>query len=191
MKRLINTCFIDMDGVLTDFVGAACAAHNFPNPYDDPKNYGIFDMDKIWGMTPRQFWEPTEAHGFWELMDKLTGADHIVEWACKTFSTQRVAILTAPSLGLRCVQEKRNWVRRNYPELVDQIIFTGAKQFLAHGTTLLIDDRDKNVTGFRAAGGNAVLYPQLWNSMYDLVQPGSLSSNPIELELNYILSNTR
>jgi len=159
----IKTCFIDMDGVLVDFVSAACKAHNRPNPYDDKVNYGVFEMDKIWGMIQQEFWEPLNDPGFWELMDKLPDADNIIEWACRAFSTQRVAILTAPSLGLRCVNEKRNWVRRNYPQLVDQIIFTGAKQFLAHNTALLIDDRDKNVDDFQCAGGVALLYPRLWN----------------------------
>lgn len=29
---------------------------------------------------------------------------------------------------------------------------------------ILIDDRDKNVDHFIAAGGNAILFPQVWNS---------------------------
>jgi hypothetical protein len=38
------------------------------------------------------------------------------------------------------------------------------KTLLANPRVLLIDDADSNYTKFRAAGGEAVLFPQLWNA---------------------------
>ena len=40
------------------------------------------------------------------------------------------------------------------------------KHFCAHSGSLLIDDYDKNINDFRQAGGNAILVPRQWNSMY-------------------------
>lgn len=162
----IRYCFLDMDGVLTDFVKAACTVHNRPDPYLDSSNYGIFDMDRIWNITAREFWKPTEVTGFWESMDKQPFADELVETLCATFGLKNIAILTSPSLAANCIPEKRQWIERYYPQFSGQIIFTGAKQFLAHPNTLLIDDRDANVKQFQAYNGKAIICPQPWNSQH-------------------------
>ena len=44
-------CFLDMDGVLADFVDGVCQAHDRAFPYDDPSNYGHFDIEPLWGMS--------------------------------------------------------------------------------------------------------------------------------------------
>ncbi len=43
-------CLLDMDGVLADFVSGMCLAHKRPDPYHDPKNLGVWDLDEIFQM---------------------------------------------------------------------------------------------------------------------------------------------
>jgi 5'(3')-deoxyribonucleotidase len=159
-------CLLDMDGVVADFVGGVCAAHNRPSPYDDPSSYGVFDMDKLWGMTSREFWKPCDGESFWDDLQKTPDADDIVSSVVNNFGLENIAILTAPSMSPYCVPGKRRWMKRHYPFLAKNMIFTSAKKFLAGPDRVLIDDRNENIESFRAAGGHGILLPRLWNRLY-------------------------
>lgn len=164
--------FLDMDGVLADFVGSISKAHNKPSPYTDPSTIGIslglFDIEKIWGITIKQLFEPSNNYDFWHKMDKTPEADELVKAAFKAVGSDNVAILTAPSISEWCVPGKRAWVRRHYPELVNKIIYGSAKEFLSGPDKILIDDRDKNIDAFNQAGGRGILIPRLWNKDHEL-----------------------
>ncbi len=160
-------CFLDQDGVIADFVGGACRAHGKQNPYILAKNLGEFELIKIWGMAEDQFWKPIDDMGmaFWVGLEKTPEADEIVRFAFETFGADNVAVLTAPSLDPGCIPGKRAWMKKNFPALERKMIFANAsnKRFLAGPDNWLIDDRDKNVEQFLAAGGNGVLVPRPWN----------------------------
>lgn len=158
--------FLDMDGVLADFVGGACKAHN-RTCYDHPSHYGEFQLEKIWGITPAEFWKPTNSFEFWASLAKTPEADMIVETAVKLVGWENIAILTSPSLHESCVPAKRYWIEKYYPRLTKNMIFAWGKGFIAGPGKLLVDDRDRNVDDFRAAGGQAVLVPRLWNRRYN------------------------
>jgi 5'(3')-deoxyribonucleotidase len=165
MKVLhLNHCiFCDMDGVLVDFVGGMCAAHECTSPYAFSTSLGVFDMEKLWGITAAKFWEPANHPGFWSSLGKTPEADEIVDLACSTVGTENVAILTAPNLSQYCVPEKREWIARYYPQLRNNILYGSAKRFLAGPGRVLLDDRDLNIENFRAAGGCGITVPRLWN----------------------------
>lgn len=163
--------FLDMDGVIADFVSGACKVHGRPNPYDDPKNHGVWEIDSLWGMTAREFWAPCNNNpDFWDNLEKTEDSDRIVCSVMRKFGEDNVAILTAPSLDPQCVPGKRRWIKKYFPEFTDRIIYTGAKKFLAGPDRVLIDDRSSNVENFRKAGGKAVLVPRLWNDAHNLHQ---------------------
>lgn len=156
---------LDMDGVLADFVGGVCIAHNRPNPYEDPANFGKFDMEHLWGITHHEFYEPTNNVEFWANLRKTPEANALVELAEDLVGEQNVAILTAPSRADQCLIGKRAWIASHYPRYGDRLIFAPmrSKRFLAGPTNILIDDRDRNVDDFIAAGGHAVPVPRSWN----------------------------
>lgn len=54
--------YLDMDGVLCDFVGAACKLHG-----RDPATVTHWNFFKDWGMTAEEFWRPIHEAGedFW------------------------------------------------------------------------------------------------------------------------------
>lgn len=156
-------CFIDMDGVLVDFVSGVCEAHGRPDPYKSVDSIGIFDMEELWGITPDEFWKPTLKAGFWESLKKTPEADDLVSTCFRKFGANNCAILTSPSSDPSCVPGKCAWMREHFPILAKTMIFTSAKQFLAHKGSILIDDRDENVDKFEAAGGKAIRFPRIWN----------------------------
>jgi 5'(3')-deoxyribonucleotidase len=174
-----------MDGVLDDFVGAACRAHN-RTCYDKPEHYGIFDMEKCWGITPKQFWEPTEinAYKFWRNLEKTPEADRIVELVTEKFGVENVAILTAAAMHPMCAAAKRDWIREYYPQFEKRMIFAQAKGFVGGPKKVLIDDRDRNIEDWEKAGGVGILVPRLWNVGYDYADiPFDVISDEIEFRL--------
>ena len=180
-------CFLDMDGVIADFVPTAARAHNRPNPYVDPKNWGVYDVEKLWGMSTEEFWKPTENMAFWEGIPKTAEADQIVELAKKAFGEENIAILTAPSEFDGCMAAKKHWVERYYPEFAKRIIFASAatKQFIAGPGKLLIDDRYSNCEEWSALGGNAILMPQPWNRNAGLAEE---AVETVKFALRFILN---
>lgn len=160
----MRQAFLDMDGVLADFVSAICIAHNRPSPYTDPSSYGIFDMEKLWGITSKEFWcSAADTFEFWDEMSKTPEADDLVAYLTRVFGVENICVLTAPSNSPFCVPGKRAWIRRYFPQFKDRIIFANSKEFLGGMDKFLIDDRDKNIDAFERAGGNAVIMPRLWN----------------------------
>jgi 5'(3')-deoxyribonucleotidase len=164
------TCFLDMDGVLANFVEGACNTHYRSWPYTDINNLGKFDIEKIWGMTPAEFWAPIDKRGlnFWSDLKKMPDADAIVTLVVKKFGINNIAILTSPSDDPSCIPGKKEWIKRYYPKLYRKIIFGGAKGLLASYNKVLIDDRDKNIDEFRDGGGLSILVPRPWNRLHDL-----------------------
>jgi len=176
-------CLLDMDGVIADFMKACCAAHNRPDPYLQESSLGIWETEKVWGITEREFWKPIDALGlgFWDGIVKTPEADRIVELLTETFGETNIAILTAPSFDPGCVPGKMAWIKRHYPQFKKRIIFGHAKEFLSAPYRVLVDDRDKNVENFRAAGGQAILVPRPWNKAH------SVKGGHILLDLAYNL----
>jgi len=175
---MIEQVLCDMDGVLADFVSGAAKAHHRESPYLYPKNYGTFDIEKLWDISAQEFWAPIDAMGqdFWLGLEKTPEADELVALLTERVGVESIAILTAPSDDPGCVPGKRAWIRKHYPQFSKQIIYTSAKGFLAAPTKLLIDDRDRNIDEFRRDGGQAILLPRLWNRLYY----GLVTQNPVQ-----------
>lgn len=162
-------CLLDMDGVITDFIGAINKVHRKENPFDDPKNRGVYAVEKLWKMTAKEFWKPADSMEFWEGLEKTPEADWIVDIVIGRFGLNNVAILTAPSLFDGCMAAKKRWMERHYPLLAKRIIFcaAGVKEFLAGPNKVLVDDRDSNIIEFQKAGGVGVLVPRPWNVRHE------------------------
>lgn len=164
----MSKCFLDMDGVIADFVTGACIAHGRPSPYTEPESLGIFDMEKLWSVTPAEFWFPINAGGFafWSGLAKTPEADGIVSLVSEAFGVENVAILTSPSMDAGCVPGKRAWIAKYFPQFSNRILFGSAKEFLAGPDKFLVDDRDKNILDFEKHGGIGVTVPRPWNALH-------------------------
>lgn len=162
----LKYCFLDMDGVIADFVKGVCAAHGKETPYTKPESFGIFDMEKLWGISSQEFWKTTEYSGFWRNLEKYEDADELVSFLCSVFGTENICILTSPSESPFCIPEKKAWIGEHFPQFKKQILFGSAKHFLAGPDRVLIDDRDKNIETFINAGGVGWTYSRLWNCLW-------------------------
>lgn len=158
---------LDMDGVLADFVGGIARAHGRPDPYTSKSSFGVFDIERLWGMTSKEFWFPADSLEFWAGLSPTPEAFPLVSLCQSLVGRHNIAILTSPSSSVQCIPGKRQWIDRYFPQYASRMIFGSAKQFLAAPHRILIDDRDSNVDSFIMAGGPAILLPRLWNRKWD------------------------
>lgn len=162
MQRIL----LDMDGPLVDF-DAGCerlwpgyTAQREPGVW---KGYypraGIHDQTSFWkdinksgsewwANLPQQPW----MQELFRLVNKLT-----TDWY----------ILSSPSSDDSSYIGKREWIRRNLNEFyLDKLILTPHKSLFAAKGALLIDDREETTAKFQAAGGEAIVFPHIGNSLH-------------------------
>jgi hypothetical protein len=73
------TIFLDLDGVLADFVGGARKRHRCDAPVTR------WDFFGDWNLTPEQFWMPLADAEFWAGLDKTPECDAVVRLAEQHF----------------------------------------------------------------------------------------------------------
>ena len=157
-------CFLDLDGVLADFVAGICRAHGRRSPYlqpGSPRGPHAWDLGGILRLTPKEFYAPCDRR-FWANLP-LTPESGRIESLVRGRFGERVAILTSPVSQDGCGDGKRDWVRRHYPKLEKRLLIGSCKEFCAGPLAVLIDDNQGNVDTWRAAGGIAFLVPRPWN----------------------------
>ena len=162
--------FLDMDGVLVDFIKPAMAAHGI--------HYTMYPVSAGWDiiaacnilapekkMTGQQFWRKFDQK-FWASLPKTDICDRLLTRVEGIVGAKNVALLTSGQWP-EAAAGKTEWVRSRLPSYFERLIIGTAKEFMAGPDRLLIDDRDKNVNDFRANGGSAILVPRPWNTMWN------------------------
>jgi len=172
--------FCDLDGVLSDFIQAACDLHR-PGQSDemvlargraiDPNAHPFKQLELGLGVSTDAFWEGITAAGeaFWTDMAVLPFAKEL--WRCLNEARPgHVSILTSPGAGVAAAASsagKYRWVLNHLGEDAPYrtiICPAPLKHHLAvgaDGPNLLIDDYDVNIKRWVAAGGHAMQWPAL------------------------------
>jgi len=169
------TIFVDLDGVITDFVG------------DTAKLYGISreeiycrlcqrDLAKELGVNDKAMWEEIRLRGeeFWSEMTEYDWATHLYK---QLSFLGNVIFLSSPGLLPAAYSGKAKWLERRIENYDKHLIFTDKKYLLAGRHRILIDDYLKQVDLFQEYGGIGICFPQPWNLSCPelrglLVEPG-------------------
>lgn len=158
-------CFLDMDGVIADFVGAACKLHNLANPY--PQHNGIWDFVEAMNLHPKTFWGPM-GREFWANIEPTVEKDMIISMLEHKFGAQNICLLTSPCATDGCIDGKMDWIRKHMPDYKRRVLFGAAKEFVAHHNAVLVDDAEHNVGPFNELGGKGILLARPWNKRHPL-----------------------
>lgn len=157
---MINTVYLDMDGVIVDFVRGI------------NKELEISEYAKKWdwwtdnGFTFQDVNERCTFR-FWRNLEWMHDGHDILREVAKYFKLEQIYLLTYPMPNIESPTGKWIWIRNNIPEYYKRTIITQAsKTLLAKPDCLLIDDKDENVEEFIAAGGDAILVPRPWNKLH-------------------------
>ena len=169
-----STILIDMDGVLVDFVGGVCQKLDRFNPYEDDRvkgkscrfrHHGNYEIQKIFGIPDQEFFGTLD-YNFWSNLDWMPDGREILKLILQVFEGNNHIGLCSSPAGNDCTDAKLYWINQHTPKFTRRFIITPKKHFLAMSNTILIDDRDHQVTEFNANGGRGILVPRPWNSMH-------------------------
>lgn len=178
------TILLDMDEVLTDFIGGAVRIHGAKwgftraeiNAQRRPGEWDIVRPIGRWlrqqghhePFTPDHFWSAiTEAGSrFWIELERLPWAYEMVDLVARYTSDWH--IVTAPSKCATSYSGKVQWLKTEFGPDFDQFVITPHKHILANSRAILIDDREKNISSFIEAGGRGILFPNVGNCLRDL-----------------------
>ena len=174
---MINTVFLDLDGVITDFLTGLHKALDIPY---DINNYlyekGKWDMlaDIKTGIEETCFTFQDCNNcciaKFWAELPWMHDGRDILRAVIDTLGLEKVYFLTTPMSNLESASGKMMWVNDNLPIYLKRTIITQApKSLLARPNVLLIDDRNENIDEFVKAGGQGILVPRPWNRAYKQV----------------------
>ena len=162
MRR--RRCFLDLDGVLVDFVHGALEACDAAD-VEYPK--GDYNISRVAGMTRDDMWNRFgdierffadlkwhhDGPEIWRLAQVYYGGDG------------RLWLLSAPHETGAGAIGKISWVERNLgARWARRLILVQDKTCCVDPLALLVDDREANVDDWRACGGQAVLVPRIQNS---------------------------
>lgn len=160
--------FVDMDGVLTDFdndckrwLQIPLDTHTIPGLWDTVPEYcRVANIETV------AFWTNLNIT-FWSQMSWMHDGHQILELLENCFRRENICILSSPANAI-CAHGKIMWLKEHLPWYYrhGQYLLGPAKHFVSHSGTLLIDDRDKNVTDFEREGGSTYLIPRHWNRDY-------------------------
>jgi len=168
--------FVDLDGVLCDWVGGVLDLFG--------KNISTFDWPRgeyrVWkalGLKNEdELWEPIDRHGstFWATLDPYPWRDDLWEAA---EAIGNACILSSPSYDPGSASGKTEWLQEWKGERFRKYALTPAKTMFAGPDSVLIDDSDEKIKAFARAGGRGILFPREWNSAYEL------AADPIKVVL--------
>ena len=163
--------FVDMDGVLVDFIGAALKLHGcdvestlagWPG--------GVFDVAEVLGISPAEFWSKIDAAGeeWWGSLSPYPWMGDLLGLVAKC---DEFILATSPSRFHGSSSGKVLWMQRAFGTSWRNYMLGEHKHLFAKRGSLLIDDNEAAVRKFREHGGSAILFPQPWNSLGGVDDP--------------------
>lgn len=164
--------FLDMDGVLCNWVEQMCATLDLP--YEEViKNWekgadNLRDGASL-EMSASEQWSAVDSAGedFWATMKHYPWTDDL--WDLCEDQCDEMIILSSPSKHHSSLAGKLRWLQAYKGEWFRGFLIGPPKHAAARWDRVLIDDKNKNVESFRKNGGKAILFPQPWNSLSSIL----------------------
>lgn len=164
---VMRRCNLDLDGVMTDFHGAAYKLHGIEDPFLKEENLGDYGLTSTTGIPMEDFFAPM-GFDFWANLPRSKEFDVILQLVETFFGRENITIVTAPPevRNPGCLEGKEEWIYRNLPNYKNKFLIGKPKDACANPDSVLIDDSAANTKAFRKAGGKTILVPRAWNPLY-------------------------
>lgn len=165
--------YVDLDGVLCDLQRAMAELMGTK-----------LDRDKDWPDS-RELWAKVDEAGekFWAEIEWQPGGKRLWD-ALKSY---KLTILSSPSRHESSKVGKRKWVRENLGSDVDVIIEPNKEKY-ASPDAILVDDRQKVLDKWTAAGGVGVLHTDTAKTIKRVAE--LMSSSKQAFKIKYVVDST-
>lgn len=152
--------FLDMDGVLVDFVNPALQALGRTEKDTDIAHW---DMAQQLSISNNEFWKAQDQlPNFWLDLKPYEGAKDFYR---QLTAMTDVYICTSPSLHDNCASHKLRWLDEHLGrDARMSAIVTAHKSLNACLGRILIDDSVKHIETWEKEGGWTFLFPRPWNT---------------------------
>lgn len=164
MKNRPTTIFLDMDGVLCDWVGGVCRLLERDQAALEASWTKDSSICPQLGISANEMWRKIDEAGsaFWSELDPYPWTEELW-WLCSLAS--QTIVLSSPSQDPRSLAGKLEWLNKHLGggRPFRRYLIGPAKWACASRMKILIDDRDKNCREFDDAGGFSVVFPRPWN----------------------------
>ena len=173
--------YLDLDGVLVDFVGGLCKRCGKPYPYTQPESLGEWNCYGLMGLTKQEVFESLSDPQFWLGLAFTHDAMDILRACRRTVGPHGVSLLSCASGHPGAVYGKAMWqakylpgfqlapvIEPNYDDKDGGDDMPRGKAVYARPGAILVDDSDANVEAYRDQGGPAILVPRPWNTRHVL-----------------------
>lgn len=157
--------YLDMDGVLADFVSASITAHGRSDSHDSIATWD-YPVEQ-WGISNADFWCLCQGRRFWAEISPYSHHLDLLDM-CEAYADE-VFFLTSPSSTAHadCIAGKSDWIAAWFgADYQSKLIPTKHKHLLAASDRVLIDDSTDNIQAWAKAGGVGIGFGQPWNQ-YD------------------------
>ena len=158
--------FLDMDGVLVDFMTGALKLFDRVDLLEDWPE-GCESVYKALGILSSEFWDKVHNEGpdFWANLEPYPWFQYLMHGAS---CHGEVFLLTSPSRHPSCVAGKKMWINKWLkPNYRNYIFCPGEhKHLMADSNRILIDDFESTCNAFGQSGGTFFIFGRPWNINY-------------------------
>ena len=152
----IKKIYLDMDGVLADFVQGVW----------DLCGIGTDDDDAMWAALK-------EVDNFYNKLEPMDGALEMVEALIAKYGDKCEILSAAPKPDRQipeAEQDKRDWVKKYIGDIKANIVHAKVDKipYCTGPDCILIDDTKENIDNWEAAGGTGILFTEA-KSAYERV----------------------
>lgn len=162
-----RTILLDMDGVLVDFFTAALRVHGMEHLAENWPA-GEWDMAKVMGITNGEFQAKINATPrFWATLPDHCWKTDLIQMCGEKCAEMAIVSDHWWARNSECAKQKVDWLQAEFGLNFRNYFLGSPKHLLARPGSILIDDNDGNVSKFKAAGGEAILFPQPWNNNHE------------------------
>lgn len=161
MNNNIETIYVDMDGVLTNFDKQFSMLNK--QKLIPEKFIALYGEDKFWDLITKK------GILFWESMEWLPGGKTLIKFLINNFNPKQIQILTTPSYENDSKIGKYNWVNNNLNGMFT-INYSFNKEEYATSNNILIDDRESNIQKWIDMNGIGILHKDVNSTITQLKQ---------------------
>ena len=163
-EEMEKILYVDLDGVLVDFVGGWMDHYFIMNRKPVTKwNFG-----EDYGLDRKDFYRSITSLSisFWSNLSPTTWAFKFMDCIKLEMAKNEKIMFLSHAVSEDCRVGKQLWVNKHFPDLGDSLITVSdskLKSRFANQHSVLIDDKFENCIDFAKNGGRSWLFARPWN----------------------------